>query len=73
MFSAGDLPVITASGLDPAILRFVPWSHRHSAAAEGDAAVIYTLIEEAAALDQRTLQNRAGAEAWERYRSAVWR
>lgn len=72
MFSAGDLPIITASGVDPALLRFVPWSHRHSAAATGDRGEVFTMIEQAAELDQDTLQNRAGTERLEAYRQAVW-
>jgi hypothetical protein len=72
MFAAGDLPIITASGVDPALLAHVPWTHRNSAATTGDVGVVYTLIEEAEALDQNTLQTRAGVEAFERYRAAVW-
>ena len=32
MFATGDLPIMTASGVDPAMLRWVPWTIRHSAA-----------------------------------------
>jgi hypothetical protein len=71
-FSAGDLPIITASGVDPSLLAFIPWTHRHSGATVGNPAHIYTLIEEAEALDQNTLQTRAGVEAFNRYRSAVY-
>jgi hypothetical protein len=72
MFSAGDLPIITASGLDPELLRWIPWTHRNSAAASGNPAEIYTMIEEADALSQEVLQNRQGVEAFQRYRAAVW-
>jgi hypothetical protein len=32
MFATGDLPIMTASGVDPAMLRWAPWTIRHSAA-----------------------------------------
>jgi hypothetical protein len=73
MFSSGPLPLFTSSGLDVEILRFVPWSHRHSAASTSNAAEVYTMVEQAAELGQTTLQNRSGVEAFERYRAAVWR
>jgi hypothetical protein len=76
MFSAGDLPLFTASGVDPTILRFVPWSHRHSAATTGDIGVVFAMVEDAEELpaDVRgRLQNRAGVEAFERYKASVWR
>lgn len=45
MFAAGDLPVITGSGVDPSILRWVAWPIRHTAAfAESRGTVAY-LIE----------------------------
>jgi hypothetical protein len=62
MFSAGDLPVITASGVDPELLRWVPWTHRHSAATTPDRSDAQQMIEEADQLviDTRSLQNRRG-------------
>jgi hypothetical protein len=40
-----DLPVITASGLDPEILNQVPWQARHRIAAEADRGKVYELME----------------------------
>lgn len=40
-----DLPIIMASGLDPAILMEVPWQVRHRIAAEPDRGKVYRLLE----------------------------
>jgi hypothetical protein len=71
MFAAGDLPIVTASGIDPQLLRWIPWWLRHSAAATPNPAHIYHLLEDVS--EPEALQNRAGTEAWQRYRVAVAR
>jgi hypothetical protein len=45
MFGAGDLPVITGSGVDPSILRWVAWPIRHTAAFTESRATVAQLIE----------------------------
>ncbi|MDR6439093.1 hypothetical protein J2790_004268 [Paenarthrobacter nicotinovorans] len=45
MWATGDLPPFTASGLDPEMLRHVPWQARHAAAAEPDRAKVLGMIE----------------------------
>lgn len=49
MFEAGDLPVMTASGIDPQMLLQLPWQARHLAAATPDRQVLAGLFEDAAA------------------------
>jgi hypothetical protein len=72
MFNSGDLPAVTASGVDAALLARIPWMMRHSAAFEVDRArVIAALEADAGSYDQ--LQNADGAAAWEAYRQRVWR
>lgn len=45
MFGAGDLPVITGSGVDPSILRWVAWPIRHTAAFTPSRSDVALLIE----------------------------
>jgi hypothetical protein len=45
MFGAGDLPVLTGSGVDPSILRWVAWPIRHTAAFTESRATVAHLIE----------------------------
>jgi hypothetical protein len=46
MFAGGrDLPVVTGSGFDPAVLRWVAWPVRHTAAFAESRAVVAQLIE----------------------------
>lgn len=45
LFSAGDLPDFTASGVDPSVLLRVPWNARPALAAEPDKAKVYESIE----------------------------
>jgi hypothetical protein len=71
MFSAGDLPIITASGVDPELLRWMPWYLRHAAATTDNPAHIYHLLEDVSGAG--ALQTRAASDAWERYRSEVVR
>jgi hypothetical protein len=75
MFSTGDLPLFTTSGVEVDLLRWVPWTHRNSAAAAPDRATVYQMIEDADLLqvDPRAMQNTQGTEAFQRYRAAVWR
>lgn len=45
LFMAGDLPVMMASGMDPALLLQLPWQARHAAAA-ADAAGLSRMLED---------------------------
>ena len=45
MFGAGDLPVITGSGVDPSILRWVAWPIRTTAAFTESRGTVAMLIE----------------------------
>lgn len=45
LFSAGDLPDFTASGIDPNVLLRVPWNARQSLAANPDQAEVYAAVE----------------------------
>lgn len=45
LFPSGDLPVYTASGIDPTMLLDVPWSARHAVAAARTQAEAYDLIQ----------------------------
>jgi hypothetical protein len=71
MFAAGDLPLLTASGVDVELLRWVPWYLRHSAAATPNPAHIFHILEDTS--EEDALQNKAGTDAWFRYRSEVTR
>jgi hypothetical protein len=46
MFADGDLPVFTASGIDPRELLKVPWYARHAVAAAPSAATVFEAIEQ---------------------------
>jgi hypothetical protein len=46
MFGFGDYPVITGSGVDPAVLRWVPWVLRHSAAFTERRSLVLAMIED---------------------------
>jgi hypothetical protein len=70
MFFAGDLPLLTASGVGPELLRWVPWWFRNSAATTRDVGIIYAMLE-GGDPDDNTLQNQPGANAWTDYKSAV--
>jgi hypothetical protein len=45
MFAAGDLPVLTGSGVDPAMLRWVAWPLRTTAAFSSSRSEVSLLIE----------------------------
>lgn len=45
LFSSGDLPVFTASGIDPSLLARLPWTVRH-VAARADLATAHRLFDE---------------------------
>jgi hypothetical protein len=60
MFAGGhDLPLVTASGVDPAVLRWVPWRLRHSAAYATTRAQVMLIMEEGDDQEER-VQNSAG-------------
>jgi hypothetical protein len=74
MFGGGsrDLPLITASGLDPNLLCWIPWFARHAAAA-ADATTVYVMIEDAEFLDPTAIKSHHGGTAWQEYVSRVWK
>lgn len=45
LFASGDLPVFTASGIDPSALLAVPWYARHTVAAATTQEQAYQLLE----------------------------
>lgn len=45
LFSTGDAPPFTASGIDPSLLRLLPWQMRHAAAQEPDRLTVLGMIE----------------------------
>jgi hypothetical protein len=45
MFGSGDLPIMTGSGVDPSMLRWVAWPIRHTAAFTESRATVLMLIE----------------------------
>jgi hypothetical protein len=69
MFSTGVLPVFTASGIDPELLRNVRWTLRHSAAMSASRALVLQMIE----TGDENLQTREGYEALTAYFGEVWR
>ena len=48
LFESGDLPAFTASGIDPAVLRSLPWQARHPAAETRDRAQALAIVEDCA-------------------------
>jgi hypothetical protein len=69
MFSTGVLPVFTASGIDPELLRNVRWTLRHAAAMSASRALVLQMIETGDA----NLQTREGHEALTTHFGEVWR
>lgn len=61
MFTFADLPLITASGVDPSLLRYVTWYLRHAAAYVADRGSVVYLIDTADMPDSEGLQTQAGA------------
>jgi hypothetical protein len=76
MFGSGDLPVFTASGLDPSMLRWVDWAHRHSAAVAETRSQVLLLIEQglAGAVTVDDFQSAEGVALWGAYwqRVTAW-
>jgi hypothetical protein len=76
MFGSGPLPVITASGIDPVQLRWVPWFYRHTAALTESRALVVAIIEQGltGAIDPLANQTAEGRELWQDYagRIAQW-
>jgi hypothetical protein len=73
MWATGDLPPFTVSGLDPEMLRYVPWQARHAAAAEPDKAKVLKMIENnpETVEQETTLQEHEGLAAY-RQRMQRW-
>jgi hypothetical protein len=76
MFGAGPLPAFTASGVDPAQLRWVPWTHRHTAAVADSRSTVLLLVEAGlqGILDPEDQQSPSGHSLWTDYmqRIAAW-
>jgi hypothetical protein len=76
MFGSGPLPVLTASGIDPSALRWVPWFYRHTAALTESRAKVITIIEHGltGAIDPVEMQTTDGRALWQAYysRLAEW-
>jgi hypothetical protein len=82
MFAGGtrDLPVITGSGVDPSVLRWVAWGLRHSAAFTSSRADVAIMVELSMAGDPESwqndqdLQNEAGRQSLNDYwgRVVTW-
>ena len=71
---SGDLPVFTASGADPDLLRWVHWGARHTAAQTTNAGLVYALIEASAeGADPAWLQTPEGRRAYADYVGRMWR
>lgn len=51
LFNSGDLPVYTASGVEPATLARLPWQARHAVASAPTTAEAYRIIEEVSGVD----------------------
>jgi hypothetical protein len=77
MFAAGDLPIITGSGVDPSVLRWVAWPLRTTAAFTESRASVAQLIELSLDGDPETyyeLLSDAGTAAMRAYwdRITAW-
>jgi hypothetical protein len=74
MFANGtrDLPILTASGVDPQKLVWLPWFARYAAAA-GDATSLYVMLEDSAELDISEIKSRHSSTQWTSYLSRMWR
>jgi hypothetical protein len=51
LFSGGDLPVYTASGVESAVLARIPWVARHAVASAPTSAAAYAIIEDVSGED----------------------
>lgn len=73
LFAEGDLPRITASGIDPAALRGLPWRARLAAAWEPDRVKAFAITQDYAGPDAEDLAmvEFAGHSAVNRHVSAV--
>lgn len=73
LFSRGDMPRVTASGIDPAALRDLPWRARLAAAWEPDRLKAFEIVEDYSGPDgeDMALVNLAGHPAVGRHVSAV--
>lgn len=57
LFANGDLPLFTASGIEPAVLLELPWTARHAAAATTDRGRVAAMLEECAPHTEASLSN----------------
>lgn len=70
LFAAGtqDLPTFCASGIDPALLRGIPYTARHAVAAMSSLAAVHDVFEESASDPYFTIDHRGLNEAIVRVR-----
>lgn len=74
MFSTGQLPPFTASGVDPEVLRLVHWRIRTSAASTPDRALVYRMVDAGAdGWAEEGLVTESGEIAWRSYVSDTWK
>jgi hypothetical protein len=66
MFNTGNVSRFTASGVDPKLLRRVPYRLRHQAALENDPAKVLQMVEAGEGLraDELSGRDQAGQAAW---------
>jgi hypothetical protein len=78
MFGTGDLPIITGSGVDPSVLRWVAWPLRHSAAFTQRRDEVAIMVELSMVGDPEAwendadLQNEAGRQSLNDYWARVF-
>jgi hypothetical protein len=76
MFATGDLPLLTASGVDPSILVYAAWFLRHTAALTDSRAHVLEIVEESATdlgPDPEALQIDSGRDRWQDYFARISR
>jgi hypothetical protein len=74
MFAAGDLPIITGSGVDPQVLMWCAWYLRHSAALTDSRAHVLEIIESSSDTvpdPEGGLQTDRGRDRWQDYRQRI--
>lgn len=74
MFTVGDLPLFTASGIEPATLLELPWMARHAAAAASERARVARIFEQCRPRTEEALavaDSYADAEGAREYRVRV--
>ena len=68
MFNTGDVPPFTACGVDPKLLRRVPYCLRHQAALENDPAKVLQMVEAGEGLRADELRRSGRPAGVQRFR-----